>query len=234
MDPLKRARAIVPQVPRSLINHLPDSTEFSGIPRSAKLTPLPFAHLLRRHLAGFGALILDNQSRMRFSSAESAGIGPATRVTVSSATTIDQIGALLDLNSSGQLRFFLFNHSGATLFLSDAKNVTDDGMSYKESDVFPDVTLQPGIGYTIEAIANVGASWRQGTSQSNYVENGITVGTTFSLITNFNSPIVGGVFPGMGSLRLSNSSSEVPEPTSMLLSALGLLSLASLRRLRRS
>src|SRR5262249_34655618 len=121
-----------------------------------------------------GALILDNSSRGDFQSGRVAEFSPLAAVSVAGATSINQIGAMVDLNSAGNLKFVIFNlDTLALLFSTGSSAYADNGLTFKVSPVFAPFVLNPGINYGIGAIADVGGGWQiNNTSSGNpFVQN---------------------------------------------------------------
>ena len=82
-------------------------------------------------------LLFDNSSRADFTSSRSAGTSPLAAITVSTSTTIDQIGAMVDLSLDGNMKFLIFNlNTRALLFSTGSSAYVDDGLTFKVSPVF--------------------------------------------------------------------------------------------------
>lgn len=153
--------------------------------------------------------------------------GIATRITVGSAITINDIGVELDLqNATDNLNFFIFNSTtGALLFQSGAENFADNGMSFKVSNSFT-FTLDPGVTYAI------GAETQGAADYAFVVPGGKTQGLISSLGGNQNAsgflnPTLGlGTFGTDGELQLFTdpaiNNAPVPEPATLSLLGLGL------------
>src|SRR5215831_17907174 len=123
------------------------------------------------------ALLFDDVSRADFTSTRPAENSPLAAITVSAPVAINQIGALVDLNSAGNLRFLIFDlNSHALLFSTGSTAYADDGLTYKVSPVFLDFVLTPGITYGIGAIADVGGLWSTNNSSAgnNFTQNSVT------------------------------------------------------------
>jgi hypothetical protein len=77
------------------------------------------AMLLAWNTQSQAAIIFDNSSRGDFLSNRVAGNSPVAAITVSTPTSINQIGAMLDPSSNGNLKFLIFNlETSALLFQS--------------------------------------------------------------------------------------------------------------------
>jgi hypothetical protein len=99
--------------------------------------------------------------------------GIATRFTVSSATTLTNIGVELDLTTNGRLNYFIFDSTnGNLLFQTGSQSFVDDGMTFKVSSGFSFV-LNPGTTYAIGAVTDVSADYAY-TFPGGKTENGIT------------------------------------------------------------
>jgi len=106
-------------------------------------------------------LLFDDISRANSSPPRDLERGsPLAAITVSVLTSINQIGARMDLNSSGNLKFLIFDlNSHGLLFGTGPTAYADDGLTFKVSPVFSDFVLTPGIVYGIGAIADVAGNW---------------------------------------------------------------------------
>lgn len=186
--------------------------------------------------ACYGTLIFDNAVRGDFQTNRAAGDSPLAAITVSGATTINAIGALVDLNSAGNLKFLIFDlDTNVLLFSSLSQAFADDGLAYKVSSDFAPFILQPGINYGIGAIADVGGLWEiNNTSFGNpFTQNGITASDDRNgNVSNFASPTKVGEGLAMIMVQLygPNGAASVPDTgTTSLLLGLSLVGLASAR-----
>ncbi|WP_165703801.1 DUF4215 domain-containing protein [Enhygromyxa salina] len=89
-----------------------------------------------------------------------SGKSPGARVVVTNETqTLASIAVRVDLTIGGDVKFVVFTHPGHDLiYVSPHKNFVDDGMSWKQSDVF-NLELQPGE-YDIGAISVPSGDWQ--------------------------------------------------------------------------
>ena len=180
-------------------------------------------------------LIFDNSVRQDFTSNRSAGSSPLAAITVVAATDINQIGAMVDLNSGGNMKFVIFDLNTSSLLFATASGAySDDGLSFKLSPVFGPFTLNPGITYGIGAIADVGGLWGTNNSSSGnpFTMNGVTASDDRNgNVTNFSSPALSTDGGAMITVQLYSPTAEVPEPASLALwSLMSVAGLAAWRR----
>ena len=181
------------------------------------------------------ALLFDDVARADFESGRGAEFSPLAAITVSAPIAINQIGARVDLNSDGHLRFLIFDlNSQALLFSTASGAYIDDGLTYKLSPVFSFV-LNPGITYGIGAIADVGGAWSINNSSGNndFTQNNITADDDRNgNVSNFVAPALG--FEGTAMIMVRLYGGPVPEPATLSFLAAGFAMLAvGGRRLRR-
>jgi PEP-CTERM motif len=137
------------------------------------------------------------------------GDSPLSHMTVSAPTAFNRISVLVDLNASGNMKFVVFD--GSTLIsVTTAKAFADDGLTFKQSDIFSPVTLLPGHDYYIGAIADVGGSWAYLFPPSPVTQNGITNQGNNGNVFNFNSPTFGGT--AFAQIPIQLFLDAVPEP----------------------
>lgn len=184
-------------------------------------------------------IVFNDVSRFDFQSGRGPEFSPLAAITVSAATTIDEIGVYNDLNSNGNLEFLIFNLDTATLlFKSASQAFVDDGLSFKLSNPFAPFTLLPGINYGIGAIADVGGGWGINNSSGGnpFTQNGITASDDRNgNVNNFASPVLGAEGSAMIIVELgSPTAASVPEPATLVLLGSGALFLARRRRRSRS
>src|SRR5262249_1346533 len=98
---------------------------------------------------------------------------PLAAITVSVPTSINQIGAHVDLAGSGNLKFVIFDlTSRVLLFITGPTAFTDDNaLTFKTSPVFADFLLSPGTVYGIGAVADVAGFWSIGIPINNFTPN---------------------------------------------------------------
>jgi hypothetical protein len=181
-----------------------------------------------------GQLLFDNSSRADFTSSRGAESSPLAAITVSTSTSIDQIGAMVDLNSNGDLKFLIFNlDTHQLLFSTGSTAFVDNGLTFKVSSVFADFTLNPGITYGIGAIADVAGLWsiNNNSAGNPFTENNITASDDRNgNVLNFNAPALGNEGTAMIMVQLYGGTQAVPEPTTIGSMAMGLLALAFVHR----
>jgi PEP-CTERM motif len=180
-------------------------------------------------------IIFNDLAREDFQSVRGAGSSPLADITVSVATSIDQIGVHNDLSSDGNLKFLIFDlDSHALLFQSGPQAFVDNGLSFKLSNPFAPFILLPGINYGIGAVADVAGNWGiNNTSFGNpFTQNGITASDDRNgNVTSFASPALGGEGTAMIIIELAGgpAATPVPEPGTLLLVG-GAAACAALRR----
>lgn len=153
--------------------------------------------------------------------------GYLARITVAAPTTITAIAQETRSPSGEAVRFFIINNTdNETVYASAPKNFGPDAIgvfSFKQSDSFSPITLQPGKTYAIGLISPDMHYVRYSNTLS-ASENGITpVGTV--LYVNSISPIGVAVEPVQSSLRLvgvSASPASVPTMSEWAMILLGL------------
>ena len=171
-------------------------------------------------------LLFDNASRGDFQSNRGAAVSPIAAITVSSDTVIGQIGALVDLNSAGNMKFLIFDFTTNNLLFSTGSQLfADNGLAYKVSSAFAPFTLHAGTTYGIGAIADVGGLWEINAASSGtpFTENGITASDDVNgNVVNFGSPAITSKFSAMIMIQLYSGTTAVPEPATSALLAFGL------------
>lgn len=113
------------------------------------------------------------------------------------------------------VKFIVRNQiSGTNLYLSSPKAFDADGpgvFSFKQSDVFSNIALQPGVTYSIgfisDGVQNVRCLTGSVPDQNGIILSGYTV------ITNYAVPGSGGFGAEKFSLRLVGPSAPAPVPT---------------------
>jgi cysteine-rich repeat protein len=115
------------------------------------------------------------------------GNAPGSQITIASAVTISSIAVRVDLVGSGNLKFLIFRHPDHELvYVSDPEPFTDDGMSWKQSNIL-DVTLPPGT-YEFGALADVVAYWQYDGSPAS--ADGYFSTASNPSFSNYNSPAI--------------------------------------------
>jgi hypothetical protein len=141
------------------------------------------------------AIIFNNVARQDFTTNRGIGDSPLAIINVSAATTINQIGAYVDLASAGNLKFLIYNATtNALLFSTGPVAFADDGLAFKLSPIFTGFTLNAGVTYGIGAIADVAGLWgTNNTSSGNpFTQGGITSSDDRNLnVGNYASPTLG-------------------------------------------
>jgi hypothetical protein len=178
-----------------------------------------------------GATLVFESDAATGASFRSPESGILTRVEVGNTVHLTNFAVQMDLATAGNVKFVIFNSlTGALLFDSGAKGFADDGNTFKLSDAFS-FDLFAGTRYAFGALSDVSSS------QAYVVPGGKTLGDITSLGGNqnafgFASPVADiGLAGTDGRIQLfADSGNNVPEPTSILLLALGLLAAGVARR----
>jgi hypothetical protein len=185
------------------------------------------------------ALLFDDVSRANFNAPRTLDQGsPLAAITVSAPTSINQIGARVDLSAAGNLKFLIFDLNGHTLlFGTGATSYVDDGLTFKVSPVFSDFLLTSGTVYGIGAIADVTGSWSVGIpplgTTPNFTQNNITADAHRNgNVNTFASPTLLADAGVMGIVQLFGAAQAVPEPTTFGFLAAGFAALAAAARRR--
>jgi hypothetical protein len=186
-------------------------------------------------------LLFDDVSRANFNPFRDLTQGsPLAAMTVSVPTSINQISARMDLSSSGNLKFLIFDlNSHTLLFGTGPIAYVDNGLTFKMSPVFSDFLLTPGTVYGIGAIADVAGNWSVGVpplgSTPNFTQNNLTADAHRNgNVNTFASPTLLADAGVMGIVQLFGPAQAVPEPATvgLLTVSFGLLT-AMARRLGR-
>jgi hypothetical protein len=161
---------------------------------------------------------------------------PLAAITVSAPTSINQISARMDLSSSGNLKFLIFDlNSHTLLFGTGATSYIDDGLTFKMSPVFSDFLLTPGTVYGIGAIADVTGNWAIGIpplgTTPNFTQNNITADAHRNgNVNTFASPTLLADAAVMGIVQIFGPAQAVPEPATVGLLAVSFGLLAAMAR----
>ena len=167
---------------------------------------------------------------------------PLAAITVSAPISINQIGARVDLDSSGNLKFVIFDlTSRGLLFATGPTAYTDDNaLTFKVSPVFADFLLSPGTVYGIGAIADVAGFWSVGVPATNrtpdFIQNDITANTHRNgNVNTFATPTLSADTFVTGIVQLFGGAQAVPEPTTLGLlgASFVFVAVAARRRWRR-
>ena len=180
-----------------------------------------------------GALLFDNSSRQDATTPRDVGSSPVAAITVAAPTSINQIGAMVDLALAGNLKFLIFNLDTSALLLTTTSTAfADTGLGFKVSTAFAPFTLNPGTNYGIGAIADVAGLWGTNNSSSGnpFLQNGISASDDLNgNVGNFASPSVFCCGAAMVIVQLYGATATVvvPEPSSIgfVLFGLGAISL---------
>jgi hypothetical protein len=148
-----------------------------------------------------------------------AASDPLTFVTVSTTTTISQIGVFNSLGTAGNIEFLIFGSDSTLLYFGASQAFAGDlngADTWKYSSTFS-FTLQAGQSYYIGFITDVAMTEPFALPSSPYTQNGITAAnSTNGNDSNFASPILSG--SGLAELPLQLfSPAVVPEPSSVVL-----------------
>ncbi len=184
--------------------------------------------VLSAQAARADALLFDNGPG-NFTSSRNSGDSPLARITVTVPTTITQIGVRVDLGTSGNIKFLIFNaNTSALLFQSGAQAFVDDGLTFKVSASFAPFILQPGIVYNIGGISDVSGLWSTWNMAHTFTQNNITSSDPNGNVTNFASPTLGAQGGADIVVQLYGPAGPaVPEPATMLLLGTGLAGIAA-------
>jgi hypothetical protein len=159
-------------------------------------------------------IIFDNSSRGDFQSNRGAADSPIAAITVSAATSINQIGAMLDPSSNGDLKFVIFDLGNSTLlFQTGSQAFVDTGLGFYLSAAFASFTLNPGTTYGIGAIADVAGLWETNNEggPNPFTQNNITaIAGQNGNVTNFASPSLVGPGAAMIIVELGSAAVGVP------------------------
>jgi hypothetical protein len=183
--------------------------------------------------AGF---IFDNSAAASLDTTRIAGDSPGTFIKqVAIDTPITNISVLNFLNTAGDLKFLIFDHTTGMLLLQTAPlafaadpGSPDTSKTWKRSPDFV-FTLLAGHQYDIGGIADVGAHYAYiGPSIPDFTQNGITSGQPNANFVSFDAPTD---LPSSGgadiALRLESTppatAPVVPAPASCVLFGLGAL-----------
>jgi hypothetical protein len=140
--------------------------------------------------------------------------GYLARVSVTVPTTISAIAQQSNATSSVNVKFIVRNQTnGTNLYVSQPKVFGADASgvyTFKQSDVFSNITLQPGVVYSIGIISEGLQSVRYLTGPVP-AQNDITMtGTVF--VSSYAAPMVVGSGSEKFSLRLIGPAAPAPAP----------------------
>ncbi len=184
-------------------------------------------------------IVFDNSSRQDFQSSRSAGDSPLASITVSSTQFLNQIGAQLNPNSNGNLKFVVFNlDTQALLFSTAPVAFTDVGSAFYLSPIFSPVQLNTGTNYGIGAIADVGGLWgiSNGSSGNPFSQGGFTASDDSNgNVSGFANPVLGSGGSAMIIVQLgvdTGNTGVIPLPPTawLMLAGMGALGVAARRR----
>ncbi len=176
-------------------------------------------------------IVFNNASQGSANSTRGPGDSPIAAITVGSTQLLNQIGVSFDPNSSGNLKFVVFNLTTNTLlFSTPAVSFTDVGAGFYLSPIFSAVSLSPGITYGVGGIADVGGLWRFGTPSAPFTQGGFTALAGINgNVSNFANPFSA----GNGAAQVIVQLGVVPEPASVALLAAGLGAVGAVAARRR-
>jgi hypothetical protein len=173
----------------------------------------------------YAQILIDTYSPLNGSGVDfrSAGASLGSALSFARDITIGPgtIGVKVNLETDGNLKFLIFDHSNAALlYSSPPKAFSDDGDTWKTSDPFS-FTFLGGHTYDVGAIPDVGGLWDYDRVSDIIHESGITSLLSNPNFSNFNSPIIVSHGSADGAVQLS----AVPEPgiaTLLILAVAGL------------
>ena len=176
--------------------------------------------------ASAAPLLFDSLNGTSSTSIRTAESSPGVEVSIASTITLNDIAVNNNLDSPGNMKFLVFNATTLLPIYVGPAIPETTGTTWKISSDFS-LVLQPGL-YDIGAISDTSGEWTYDVTAG--TASGIT-----SLVTNpnfsvFAAPVDSNRAGADGAVRLYGAVG-VPEPTSGILTALGIASL-SLRRRR--
>lgn len=141
-------------------------------------------------------------------------------ITVSAPYTVTSIEALTRVTAAHNQKFFIMDAStNAVVYVSPPKAFAADGptATYKVSDLFPAVTLQPGKTYYIGAIADQSAIYPfrfpAAAVTQGVVTNGVNAGLgSNGVVNNYSTPFVAFGSGAQVPIRLNTIFVPVPAP----------------------
>lgn len=170
-----------------------------------------------------------------FNTSRESSDGPGQRVSVASNTTIGSFGFWIGTTGTVDMKFMIWDNSGANLLFSQVKTFTDVvNNSLRMTDAIS-FNLLAGQTYIFAIIGNGENRVSAFLNPTPFSQNGLTIVNPNSNFGPYNSPTYLGDAGATIALRINGvNTNVVPEPSTYAMMTAGLLAVFAVSRRKRS